>query len=930
MEVPSRWWASAERRLSDPEETKSRFETLLRRHPDPKSLIKYLNERRFVLLLEILDQSECLRKFLLNHPEDFQRTIPRLWYRFKEKEDYLRELKRLLSDSMNDEKFSEVLAYYRHRELMRLFSKELLGTARTEDILREYSYLADALVEVAYERAFREAVEKHGKPVDDEGREVKGAVIGLGKLGSEELNFYSDIDLIFLHSTDKGKAGDIPLNEFFGEVFRKVVKLLSAETPEGKPYIVDLDLRPFGKTGPISMSLRSMELYYESYGRVWERFALLRARPVAGDRELGERFMKEVVKPFVYTSADYRLVEEIRMMKKRVEAEAKKSFIKGFNIKTGEGGIREVEFTVQSLIILLGSKNPFLRENNTFRGIWKLSQRGVFSEEETLFLEKAYSFLRTLENRIQVEKCIKTHILRNEDIPRIAKFLNIDETEFIKELERIREGVKEIFESLVPERKGENLEPIQIALITNDPEYGSFVLGEIGFKDPRSSFNLLLSYFYGKEGMKLSDREKDRFLSLVPRLIDLSSRSSNPDETLRNFDKFFSNPTGRKVILSDPKEDFLQNLFNVFSLSSALSSLIGKNPDLVEDVLTLYQEYPTPERLREEFSKYEETLQLPPENLFRRFKKVWEIRIGLVYLMGERSYESLKGLFLSLSTLAEFLLKKLWDRVGLSGEEVILYSLGKLGSRELTFGSDLDIVFCSGNTGKKEEIVKKVQRMVRFITAHTPEGYLYNLDFRLRPMGSRGELVPTLDFYRSYFSKEARTWERIAWTRARFIAGDEELKRGLERILEDFLFDGPWGEKERREVYEMRMKLQESSKKPRDSVDIKFGPGGIFDGEFLVQFLLIKERIRETSMIEGFEKLLNTYPSLKEAYMSFMFLRQVETHLRLLKERGSSLVLKQDIPALADSMNMDAEEFKQELKRNMEILRDTFLEFLGP
>lgn len=930
MDVPSRWWTSAESRLTDPEATRERFYTLLRKHPDPASLIRYLNERRFILLLEILDQSECLRKFLLNHPEDFQKTIPRLWYRFKEKEDYLRELRRLVSDTMDDSGFSETLAYYRHRELMRIFAKELLGTAKTEDILREYSYLADALIEVAYERALNEAVDRYGEPRDERGNRVTGAVIGLGKLGSEELNFYSDIDLIFIHSSDKGSVGKVSLNEFFRDVFQKVVRILSTDTAEGKPYEVDLDLRPFGKTGPISMSLRSAELYYESYGRVWERFALLRARPVAGDRELGERFMKEVVRPFVYTPADYKLVEEIRLMKKRVEAEAKKSLMKGFNVKTGEGGIREVEFTVQALTILLGSRFPFLRERNTFRGIWKLSQRGVFSDEETLFLERAYSFLRTLENRIQVEKCIKTHVLRDEDIPKIAKFLGMDEGGFIRKLEEVRSGVKEIFESLVPERKGKDLQPVQVALITGDMKFGSFVLKERGFKDPQKSFNLLLSYIYGKEGTKLSDREKDKFISLVERIVDLSSRSSDPDETLRNFDKFFSNPTGRKVILSDPKEDFLGGLFNVFSLSPTLSSLVGKNPDLVEDVLTLYQEYPTVNRLEEEFTKYEETLDLSPENLFRRFKKVWEIRVGLVYLMGDRSPESLKKLFSSLSTIAEFLLKKLWERLELKHERVLIYSLGKLGSREMTFRSDLDLVFCAGDPSAKNRIVEKVQRMVRFITAHTPEGYLYDVDFRLRPLGTRGELVPTIDFYRRYFLKEARTWERIAWTRARFITGDGELMKEFEEVVENFLFGGPWGERERRDVYEMRLKLQDHSKRGRDLTDIKLGPGGIFDAEFLVQYLLIKEGVRESSMIGGLERLMKIYPSLREVYRSFLFLRQVETHLRLLKEGGSSVIHRQDVPRLARSLNMDEAEFVEDLKKSMRILRDTFLEFLGP
>jgi len=928
--IPEEWWKSAEGYLFNPAEAKRYFEKLLSLHPNPKNLIKYLNERRFVLLLEIMEQSECLRSFLFRHPEEFEKTIPGLWYVSKEKEDYLRDLQEIIQNVETEQEFSEKLAYFRHRELLRIFAKTILKTAKTEDILREYSYLPDAMLELSYRRAYEEAVRKYGKPVSEEGREVHGVVIGLGKLGSEELNFYSDIDLMFLHSDDRGSAGNKTLNEFFSEVFKKLFKLMTTQTPEGKPYEVDLDLRPFGKTGPITMSLRSAELYYESYGRVWERFALLRARPVAGDRELGERFMKEVVRPFVYASADYKLVEEIKLMKKRIEAESKKKFLKGFNVKTGEGGIREVEFTVQSLIILLGGKSKFLRESNTFRGIWKLNQKGVFSDDEALFLERAYAFLRDTEHRIQLRKCIQTQVLSEADIPQIAKFLGYKtEEDFRKDLQAVREGVKEIFNSLIPERKEESLDPVQIALITEDLDYGTHLLKELNFQNPKQSFSMLMSYLYGKEGLRLSDKEKEKFISLVPRLVQLSAKSSDPDETLRNFDKFFSNPTGRKVILSDPKEDFLEGLFKVFSTSGTLSSLVGKNPDLVEDVLTLYREYPSGEKLEEEFRKYEEILELTTENLFRRFKKVWEIRIGLVYLMGDKSYDNLIKLFKALSLLADFLLEKLWEKTTLTASPAVLYSLGKLGSRELSFGSDLDLVFCVRDTEEKEETTKKVQKLVRFITAHTAEGYLYDVDFRLRPMGTKGELVPTLDFYQRYFENEARTWERLAWTRARFITGDKNLREKMENLIEKFLFEKPWGESERREVYEMRMKLQEMAKRGREVLDIKFGSGGIVDGEFLVQYLLIKEKIRETSMIEGFKRLMPKYPALKEAYEVFMFLRLVETHLRLIKERGSSVLQGRDFERVGKSLGMEGEELKEELRVKMKTLREIFLEFLG-
>ncbi|RUM29722.1 MAG: glutamine-synthetase adenylyltransferase, partial [Aquifex sp.] len=874
--VSSSWISSSQRFLKDPQKALSYFEKLLKNHPEPKTLLDYLNERRFILLLMILEQSQCLRKFLLKHPTEFQNTIPNLWYLRKEKEDYVRELKELLSEGDSDEKFSEKLAFYRHRELLRIFSKELLGTAPYEDILNEYSHLPDALIEVSYERAFKETADKFGKPMEENGKEATATVIALGKLGSEELNYYSDVDLMFIHSSDKGKAGNLSLNDFFQRVFQKVVKLMNTQTPEGVPYFVDLDLRPFGKSGPLSMPLRSAELYYESYGRIWERFALLRARHCAGDEELAKRFMKEVVEPFVFGPADYKVVEEIRLMKKRIEAEAKKKFIKGYNVKTGEGGIREVEFSVQSLVILLGSKTPILRESNTYRAIYKLLQKGVFSAEEAQRLEESYTFLRKLEHRIQLRECLQTQVLKESEKETFAKFLGFEsKREFEEKLRETKAFVKSVFSQILPEKEEGELDELQEAVIMEDEESGTEILKKRGFKNPRQVFTLLSDPLYGTQNVHFTEKEKRLYIRLIPRIVNLVQSSQNPDQSVKNFFKFFFNPTGRRVILSEHKrEEFLEKLFTVFSLSDYLSHLIAKNPDLVEDALTLYRDFPKEEDLKREFEKYRETLNLSLENLYRRFKTVWEVRIGLVYLLKEEEkYEKLKKLFVSLSLLAEFILSNLWKDLSLKENKALLYALGKLGSRELNFNSDLDLVFAVKDMKEKEEVYGKVKELVKFLTAHTTEGYLYSVDFRLRPMGSKGELVPVLDFYKKYFEREARTWERLAWTRARYISGDEKFREEFERLIESFLFGKPWGEKEKREVYDMRMKLQGVAKRGRGVIDLKLGEGGIVDGEFLIQYLLIKEKVRESSTIKGFEILMEKYPKLKEAYESFMFLR---------------------------------------------------------
>jgi glutamate-ammonia-ligase adenylyltransferase len=909
--VPSQWFSSAERYLTNPKKAEESFKELLEKHPEPKSLLDYLNERRFILLLRLLDHSECMRKFLINHPTDFQNVIPGLWYVSKRKEDYLRELEELVSPHSEDKKFSEKLAYYRHRELMRLLSKEFLGTAKLEDILREYSELPDALLELAYRRSLLEAIDLYGEPLEEDQKPATACIVGLGKLGSYELNYYSDIDIMFIHSSDKGRAGKLTLNEFFSKVFQKVVSLMTSITPEGKPYEVDLDLRPFGKSGPISMSLRSAELYYESYGRMWERFALLRARYSAGDQELYRAFEREVKEPFVFRkSIDYRVLEEIRLIKAQINAQAKKGLLNKINVKTGEGGIREVEFMVQAMVLLFGGKFPFLRESNTIRALWKLHQKGIFSMEEVEFLESAYVFLRKLEHRIQMKNCVQNHAFSPQEVPLLAKLMDMDVEEFQRRFQEYTKRISQMFYNLLPAQEERELDPLMAYLLEGDQESGKELLASLGFKNHTRAFNILLNYVQGSLGISLSSEERRQFYELLPQMVKMMASTPDPDETLNNFDKFFSNPTGRRVILSSSKEDFRTRLCKVFSLSSYLSTLISRNPDLVEDVLTLYQDYPDQNRLEEEFEKYRERLPLSPENLFRRFKTVWEVRNALVYLVKQEDrYTKLEKFFLSLSELADFLMKKLWQ----FSEGVCLYALGKYGSQELTIGSDLDLVFVARSPSFEE--VKLAQQMIRFITLHTSEGYLYKLDFRLRPMGSKGELLPSIDFYRDYFEKNARTWERIAWTRARFIVGDTALRDEFEEVIENFLFSKPITEREIREIRDMRFALESNAKKDKELIDIKFGKGGLIDGEFLIQLYILREKLREPSMIRAYRILAQKHSLLKEAFEIYMFLRLVETRHRLSKEHGGSVLNKKDRERVANSLNMPSEDFEDKLRK---------------
>ncbi len=928
LNIPKEWIDKARPFLFNEDLVFFSLEEILKNHPHPRTLLDYLNERRFILLTRILDQSSCLRKFLIRHPTAFEENLPGLWYRFKKKETYLKELEKF-SEKFSD--VSELLAFYRHYELLRIFSKELLQTASLEDILAEYSHMADALVEYAYRKALEKNIRRWGEPITKTGQLAGGLILGLGKLGSEELNYYSDIDLIFLHETDEGKAGSLSLPQFFEKVFKDTLSILTKITPEGKPYEVDLDLRPFGKSGPITMSLRSAELYYESYGRTWERFALLRARPVAGKIELYNWFWNEIQLPFVYKQpTDPKVIEEIRLMKKKMEALTKKKILNQINVKTGRGGIREVEFTVQALQILLGKDSPFLRERNTFRAIWKLHQKGIFSDEEAYLLESAYSFLRKLEHRIQLKDCIQTQNLKKNDVPFYTKALGFkDENQFWEEFNKQTQRVHSIFENLLPEKKEEKLSPIAEAVITSSVEPLKEIYTDVPPWILERLVITLSAVWEGREGIYLSEKEKENFLAWVDYIVDAILRSPMPDITLTNFIKFLQNPTGRKLLFLQPSKKLYETLFRIFSVSSYLTNKIYVSPDLVEDILTLYKDYPTKEEIKKDLLETKKIKNIPYINLIRRFEASWTIRMALIFITDPNKKQNITKLFEALTDLTEVVLEDIWKELFKEEIPLALFALGKFGSRELTLASDLDLVFAFKDLESKNRYLNKPHELVRFITTHTSEGYLYKVDFRLRPMGTKGELAPTLDYYEEYFSKHARTWERLAWVRSRFIVGDTEVGKRLEKLVEKFLFEKPLTQKEEKEIFEMRMRLQQASKDGSKRYDLKMGFGGLMDIEFLVQYLLLKEKRKIENTYRALEFLEKKYPQLEELKDHYKFFRTLETSLRLIKPSGGSVITHSDLPKVAAFLDFQPSELQEEINKRRKLVRETFLEFLG-
>ncbi len=817
-----------------------------------EELLKASPEEVRKVLQRVFNLSPCLREFLKRHPEEV-RVLSEINLR-KGRRDYLKELGEYRSQF---KKLSELLAFYRHRELLRIFIKELSFGEDYREILWEYSELAYALVEFAYEELRRSW------------GDLRACVVALGKLGSYELNYYSDLDLMFLHAQG-GRE------EEYWKFFRELLRVFNEGTEEGEPYRIDLDLRPFGKRGNLSVSLDFAEFYYESYARTWERFALLRASYCAGDRELYGRFYEGVVKPFVFGRAtDYSLIEEMRILKKKLEAHTKGKSLGGFNLKTGYGGIRELEFFVQSLVLFFGSRDEFLREKNTFLALWKLNQRGIITDSEFRELLKAYTFLRKLENRLQLLKCYQTHRLSDWEVESLK---DLFKGELLEELRKNQEVVRKHFNRLLPQKEVK-LNEVGEALLKGEENLRE-ILREYGFSQGGSLAKLLTSLCERSLG-----KEKLRLIEVISKLIESVKGLPNKEEGVKNFVKFVSNDSGKRIILS--KDKVLELLFKVFTFSQYFSHLIAQNPDLVDDILTLYQDFPRKEELKRELREYLRYLKKEEREIYRSFKRVWEVRLGLLYLTREEEEEEkLKKLFNALSELAEVILESLWERMGMEG--VSLYALGKFGSKEITYFSDLDLIFVL-NHGSKEKALGKVRELLRELILYTPSGNLYTVDLRLRPMGSGGELLQSLEYFLKYFKGKARTWERLAWVRSRHLLGEDSLRDAIE----EFLFSG---ELNLEEVIDMRKKLLKASKERKGVYDLKLGKGSLIDCEFYAQVLSIKKKIREPSTL----KLLKSFdPNI---YRDYLFLRSLETRVRILRERETSLLYEEDLPLLSKAL----------------------------
>lgn len=888
----------------------------------------------------LMGSSQFLATWLCTIPEASLTLIndPAFLASFPEKAQLLDELRGQL-EGLGPDASMPVLRRFKKRKTLRIALRDLLGKADLDDTTASIAQLADVLLQGGYEVCHREMVARHGRPLytDDDGtvRESGFVVIGMGKLGGAELNFSSDIDPIYVYTSEKGEttgAGDSGDNstsnhQFFIKLGELLTKVINSVTEDGFVYRVDLRLRPEGQRGDITSSLRSHEVYYEAWGETWERAAMIKARPVAGDMELGSGFLS-MIRPFVYRKyLDYSAIEEIRAMKERIDRHELAKGRKGLDVKLGRGGIREIEFFIQALQLLYGGRVPGIRERKSLKALHKLTQKGLISYDEYSDLAAAYRFLRTAEHRLQLFNDRQVHTLPSDarELEVFSRRMGYRPRKgesaselFMKDYRQHTERVRGIFEDLFKSARHEESERDGFAALL-DPEL-TFeeirdTLVKLGFADPLKAYRNMMLLRDGDPFSHQTPRSRKTLYELFTHLMETLKRLPDPDQALNNFEAFISGMGARGTLyaLLCDNPIILEPILTLFSDSEYLSRILISRPEIVEPMLRFNLAVPFRSRkgLVTELGAMMAGLQDTASriDIIRRFKHLEEIRLGLRDLMGDaRFQETTQGLTRLAEACVEEAIRLAWDetseRYGLpSSGNFCVAGLGKFGGRELSYGSDLDVIFLydgdgettggnAGAVGYQEFYSRVANRLISHLSTMTREGIAYRIDARLRPGGSKGPLATSIETMARYFHDPggADVWERQALLKARVVAGSNEMREPLRCLIREsaaLTADLPeLGIK----ISQMRKRMEDELGRKQEEYNIKTGHGGIVDVEFLAQYLqlrhgkefpaIIVPSTLHTARLAGKYGLLH-HDDMKALTSGYLFLRRLESKIRI-------------------------------------------------
>jgi len=803
-----------------------------------------------------------------------------------------------------------------------------LGGAELRETARELSELADAVVEVAVAEATEHVTARLGAPRHADGSLAKLCVLGMGKLGGLELNAGSDIDILFVYDSDEAE-GDISPHDFFTRVVRRAVAHIESTAPEGMIFRVDLRLRPEGSHGALVNSLSAFERYYETWGRLWERAAMLRARPIAGDPELGAALEREVLLPFVYRrEVDPNIAHGLTDMVLRSRSEL--SDHPARDLKLGPGGIREAEFFVQTLQLIWGGQEPSLRVRGTLTALERLRLRGFVSDRDARDIARAYVLLRRAEHAIQWATGIQTHLLPSDekDAERLARTLGYaNGAAFSEELSGLRGRVGEAFASLAPGTRREPPRHVSLVALLRDGEQGAADELSRAARELFESSEVpdhLRALARRPDGL-LGALTQEQHPGLADRVLGGLLECPDPEQAARYLRSVFSRLSAPGAYVAALAEDprALSRLLTVLGSSGFVGESIVTRPELLDVVLfgqgSVSDVHAAVAHQLEDLGRQLDELdpQERDETLVgavRQVKSRILVEVAIADLAGAIGTRQATR---TLSALADEIMQAVVHYLLGDARGLCVLAVGKLGGREIGYASDLDLMFlydpsAAPNPDEAAAYFSRyAQRIIRMLAEPHAGGPGYVMDTRLRPSGSHGLLVASVRSFASYHGLQetaggaqrpagfggGSAWERQALIRARFCAGDAELGARVMNIATLAAYEG--GPPAPQEMHRLRLRMQRELGRERPTRrELKVGNGGLLDIEFLTQWLQMKhgsdERVRTPDTGQALEALTAhgylpraDYERLRDAYR---FLRRLEQRIHVHRGDGTNWV----------------------------------------
>jgi [glutamine synthetase] adenylyltransferase / [glutamine synthetase]-adenylyl-L-tyrosine phosphorylase len=876
------------------------------------------------IALTLFGHSQYLADILVRSPELFHwLTATNALNDARSREDYYREALSVIAPFERIDKKFDALKRFQRREILKISTRDILKEADLATITGELSWLADALVGAAVQIGTEDLNRRLGGEIVS-----TFCVVGLGKLGGAELNFSSDIDLMFVYDTD----GDLEYGaerihsnyEYYCRIAEFVVRKLSEHTDEGHLYRIDMRLRPDGASGPLAMSRQGYLRYYESRGELWERQMLLKARIIAGNQDVGQQFLDDL-RPFVYPSTILRDPrEEILAMKKRIES----GLGEGTNVKLSRGGIRDVEFIVQALQLLQSNAGERWREPNTLKAIEKLGKTSSLTRREAVQLRQGYQFLRHVEHRLQLLHGAQTHELPNnkEELGLLGRRLGFKSTAaFEKALVQTQGQIRGIYDSVFLN------EPVENTNRRTHKQLSIYDLRHLvskhGFLEPRRAVEAV-------EQLRKDHAQFDE-LDSVRKLLSHLHKLGAPDFGLMNFRILCSSQSLLRTIDQVLANDRMLNLLvTVCSRSHRLTVQLAQEPLLFESLLGRTEDFFKPGL------EWQFLLRSDPV----RFRAFNECKVLIGFLTGEISIEQAgRGFTQIADTVAQSLLDDLLARSPELRKELCVVALGKYGGEEMLIGSDLDLLifFQSTETADSGHALDKwASEFVRSFS--TESGHVYDIDLRLRPEGKNAPLATEFSYYEKYLAGRAELWEKQALLKSRIIFDGGGLGRKFETLRNSVLANVGTQTEWPRQMLAMRSKMErERGSETARQKDLKIVRGGLVDLEFLIQAAQLKyysadKAMRAANSFDAIEYLSTmTLLGKKQAKVlirNYEFLRTLELSIRLNSE-SNQFVLPEDkvlLQALAASVDERSgkdlrERITKSRKENRSLMNGVFM-----